>query len=89
MPGCWADLIATEPGGGYFPLFNSAIVAATIGGVVPNNLEIRTGKKRQGNGASLLITGVGKTTFMKGLCRILRELKPKVTYSRISAGKPE
>jgi hypothetical protein len=79
---CWADLVATEPGGGYFPLFNSTVVEAIIGRVVTNVLEIRTGKKHQGNGASLLIMGVkgvGKTTVMKGLCCILSKLKPKVT----------
>jgi len=65
-----------------FPPLDSAIVEAIIGRVVTNVLEICTSKKHHRNGASLLITGikgVGKTTIMKGLCRILGELEPQVT----------
>lgn len=78
---CWADLFEKEAHRGYFPLFDSVVVDQIIQRVVTNVIEIRTGRMRQGNGASLLITGgkgVGKTTIMMGLCRILGELEPKV-----------
>lgn len=77
---CWADLVKAEPGN-YFSLFDSMVVDGIINRVLANAIEIRTGRKRQGNGASLLITGVrgvGKTTIMRGLCSILQELEPKL-----------
>lgn len=77
---CWGQLADGERHI-YFPLFESTVVEGIIKKVVANVLQIRTGSPQQGNGASLLVTGVrgvGKTTIMRGLSKILGELEDKI-----------
>jgi hypothetical protein len=77
---CWGQLANVEHHI-YFPLFKSMVIEGIIKKVVTNVLQICTRLPQQGNGVSLLVMGVcgvGKTTIMQGLSKILGKLKDKI-----------
>ena len=63
-----------------YPFFKSKEVNEIISKVTTNVLDNRSDNPMGGNGASVLLTGIrgiGKTTVMKGLCKVFKFLEEK------------
>jgi hypothetical protein len=88
----WDDLAAADSS--FFSLFKSTVVESIIERVTCNVIDYRSRRSTAGNGANLLITGVrgvGKTTLMRGLWRVLSSLqgdKLVAIYHDYETGRP-